>query len=124
MNELFDFPTQSLSIQSGKEIMEQLQTPELGFYYHYKHAPNGTVNNYAYEVIGTALHTEERNYTVIYRPLYKNTFLEGANFCARPLEMWNENVTKEDKTFPRFERITDPAVIAHLEQIKTEMYDK
>jgi hypothetical protein len=24
--------------------------PEPGFYYHYKHDPNGTVNNYAYEV--------------------------------------------------------------------------
>jgi hypothetical protein len=50
--------------------------PEPGFYYHYKHDPNGSVNNYAYEVLGIGHHTEdscrpEDEYLVVYRPLYE-----------------------------------------------------
>lgn len=33
--------------------------PEKGFYYHYKHDPKGEFNNYAYEVVGLGLHTED-----------------------------------------------------------------
>jgi 8-oxo-dGTP pyrophosphatase MutT (NUDIX family) len=32
---------------------------EMGFYYHYKHDPEGPVNNYAYEVISVGFHTED-----------------------------------------------------------------
>lgn len=31
------------------------QVPERGFYYHYKHDPAGSVDNYAYEVLGAAV---------------------------------------------------------------------
>lgn len=96
--------------------------PEKGFYYHYKHDPNGPINNYAYEVIGTGLHTEERSHVVIYKPLYENTFLEDLDYCVRPLPMFIEEVTKDDKTFLRFTRITDPDVIRKLESIKEELY--
>lgn len=32
--------------------------PEQGFYYHYKHNPDGPVGNYAYEVVSIGYHTE------------------------------------------------------------------
>lgn len=35
------------------------KVPEVGFYYHYKHDPTGSVNNYAYEVVGVGFHTED-----------------------------------------------------------------
>ena len=63
--------------------------PEKGFYYHYKHDPEGEVNNYAYEVIGVGIHTEEDcrpedSSMVVYRPLYNaNIFEVGIFFiCA------------------------------------------
>ena len=108
----------------------EIKKPELGFYYHYKHDPSGTINNYAYEVIGTGLHSEgnhgEANINdmlVIYRPLYEAfVYKEGKMFDIRPLEMFMENVTKEGKTFPRFQKITDDKIISELEKIKMEMY--
>jgi hypothetical protein len=104
------------------------QIPEKGFYYHYKHDPSGAINNYAYEVVGVGCHTEkdcrpEDVRMVVYRPLYESfVYKEGKLFDLRPLEMFMESVTKDGKTFPRFRKITDPAVIAELEAIKKEMY--
>lgn len=43
-------------------------------------------------------------------------------FDARPLAMWMGDVTKDDKTFPRFQKITDPELISQLEKIREEMY--
>ena len=34
------------------------QCPEPGYYYHYKHDPNGPLNNYAYYIYGVGHHTE------------------------------------------------------------------
>lgn len=98
--------------------------PSPGFYYHYKHDPNGPLNNYAYEVIGVGHHTEEDIYMVVYRPLYEEArvYKEGKLFDLRPLEMFMENVAKDGKTFSRFEKITDAAVIARLEIMKERMY--
>lgn len=96
---------------------------EKGFYYHYKH-DDKDINNYSYEVLGKALHTEDRGYMVIYRPLYENKFLEGADFCARPYEMFIGDVEKEGHTVPRFVKITDPETIAKLEKIRSEMYSE
>jgi len=36
--------------------------------------------------------------------------------------MFMEEVTRDGKTFPRFKKITDDAVIAQLETIKDKMY--
>lgn len=102
--------------------------PENGFYYHYKHDPNGEVNAYAYEVVGVGHHTEddcrpEDANMVVYRPLYEATVYKmGKLFDLRPLEMWMGNVEKDGKTLPRFSRITDPTVIEKLEEIKRQMY--
>lgn len=104
------------------------KVPEKGFYYHYKHDPDKPVNDYAYEVVGVGVHTEddcrpEDANMVVYRPLYESSvFTAGKFFDLRPLEMWMGDVTKNGQTFPRFQRITDPEVIAKLETIKAEMY--
>jgi hypothetical protein len=102
--------------------------PESGFYYHYKHDPNGSINNYAYEVVGVGCHTEddcrpEDANLVVYRPLYESSvYKAGKLFDIRPLEMFMESVTKEGKTFPRFAKILDQAVVRELSEIKKNMY--
>jgi hypothetical protein len=104
------------------------RVPENGFYYHYKHDPNGSVNNYAYEVVGVGCHTEddcrpEDANMVVYRPLYDSSvYKAGKLFDLRPLEMWMGDVEKDGKKFPRFSRITDIAVLGKLASIRSEMY--
>ena len=110
------------------------QVPEHGFYYHFKHDPNGAVDNCAYEVVGVGFHTEERPrpreaHFVAYRPLYASSPLFVASkalgvscYYNRPLEMWMEEVEREGKKMPRFQRITNPAVVAELKKIRNEMY--
>src|SRR5580700_2994314 len=102
--------------------------PEKGFYYHYKHDPNGSFNNYAYEILGVGYHTEdncrpEDVNMVVYRPLYESSaYKAGKFFDIRPLDMFMENVTKDGKTFPRFKKIIDPAIITKLTAIRDQMY--
>ena len=106
----------------------KLNYPEKGFYYHYKHDPAGTINNYAYEVMGVGHHTEDDcrpmdQYTVVYRPIYEAfVYKNGKMFDIRPLEMFMEDVIKEYKTFPRFQKIIDEKIIAELTKIRDEMY--
>ena len=95
---------------------------ENGFYYHYKHNPNGAINNYSYEVISVGTHTETQEKFVIYRPLYQTETRGGANYWLRPLQMFIEDVTKDGKTFPRFQRITNQDLISKLTKIKDAMY--
>lgn len=102
--------------------------PTPGYYYHYKHDPEGPINNYAYEVMGVGHHTEddcrpEDQYVVVYRPLYEAfVYKNGKMFDIRPLAMFMEEVTKEGKTFPRFAPITDAETIAVLRAFAEEMY--
>jgi len=104
------------------------EIPEKGFYYHYKHDPNGPFNTYAYEVVGVGHHTEEdlpaeQKTMVIYRPLYESfVYKNGKMFDVRPLPMFMESVEKDGGRIPRFEKIEDPALLAKLEQIRDEMY--
>ncbi len=104
------------------------KVPEKGFYYHYKHDKNREVNNYAYEVLGVGHHTEDDcrpidANMVVYRPLYESSvYKAGRLFDLRPLDMFLESVVKDGKTLPRFEKITDPEIIAELEEIKNKMY--
>ena len=104
--------------------------PEKGFYYHYKHDPNGTINNYAYEVMGIGHHTEKEalpddQYMVVYRPLYDAyVYVNGKMFDIRPLKMFTELVVKDGKTFSRFQKITNSDTIKKLEKIRDEMYGK
>jgi hypothetical protein len=99
--------------------------PEEGFYYHYKHDPSGTINNYAYELVGVGCHTEEDENMVIYRPLYPTSIsAAGKLYFLRPLEMWIETVEVKGKTMQRFQKIADDETRAQLEIIKKEMYPK
>ena len=106
------------------------KVPQVGFYYHYKHDPNGPVENYAYEFLSVQFDTEkDAVWKINYRPLYKEAGVYQASLAlgvpctdGRPLEMWMENVEKDDKTVPRFEKITDPVVFAELVKIRDEMY--
>ena len=61
----------------------------LGKYRHFKGGE--------YEVIALAKHSETQEEMVVYRALYG----EGENW-VRPACMWNETVTRDGKTFPRF----------------------
>ena len=105
------------------------EVPGNGFYYHYKHDPDGPVNHYAYEVIGVGHHTEdyatvEDMHMVIYRPLYEDApvYTAGKMFNLRPLRMFMEYITKEGKTFPRFKKIMDEEVTKELARIRARMY--
>jgi hypothetical protein len=104
------------------------KVPEKGFYYHYKYDPSGPINNYAYELIGVGVHTEddcrpEDENMAVYLPIYESrAYKAGKFYDLRPLEMWMGNVEKNGKIFPRFKKITDPNIIAELEKIKGEMY--
>lgn len=103
--------------------------PERGFYYHYKHDPEKSINNYAYEVLNIGHHSEIENLDegalVIYQPIYEaRVFRAGKHWDARPLKMFMETVIKEGKEIKRFTKITDPKIISELEKIKEEMYGK
>jgi hypothetical protein len=100
-----------------------MKFPEKGFYRHYKHNPEKGFNDYVYEVIGIALHSEEKTYMVAYRPVYENSYLAPANFSVRPLDMFLEDVEVNGKTLPRFEHITEQKLIEDLLEIKNKMYE-
>ncbi len=55
-----------------------------------------------YEVIGVAKHSETLAPMVVYRALYGD-----GGLWVRPAEMWNETVTRDGKTQPRFTYIGD-----------------
>lgn len=96
--------------------------PPKGFYVHFKHDPAGVLNNYTYEVVGIGRNTEEKTFSVLYRPLYENDWLPPADLQSRPLEMFMEEVERAGKRMPRFTRITDLAKIAELEEARDRMY--
>ena len=100
-----------------------MEIPEKGYYVHYKHAPEGEKYNYMYEVVGIARHTEDKTFTVLYRPLYKNDWFEPANFQARPLDIFIENVNLHGVETPRFKRVTDPELIQELDAARSLMYE-
>lgn len=55
-----------------------------------------------YQVLGTARHSESGEELVVYRALYG----EGG-LWVRPVSMWNEDVTRDGRTFPRFTYLGD-----------------
>ncbi len=95
-----------------------MQIPENGFYYHYKHDEAKGFNDHAYEVFGIARHTEEKGFLVLYKPLYENDWFIPANYQARPLDMFNEDVIIDGKSVPRFTKITDLELIEKLKLVK------
>ncbi|MBO5745803.1 MAG: DUF1653 domain-containing protein [Clostridia bacterium] len=65
---------------------------KLGKYRHFK--------GNEYEVIGIAQHSETLEPMVIYKALYGD-----GGLWVRPAEMWNEEITRDGKTFKRFQYI-------------------
>lgn len=55
-----------------------------------------------YEVIAIARHSEDESPVVVYRALYG----EGG-IWVRPAAMWNETVTRDGRTYRRFERMPE-----------------
>ena len=103
--------------------------PEPGYYYHFKHDPDGPINNYAYYIYGVGHQTEddcraEDAFMQVYRPLYEASYAyrNGGLFDLRPLHMFFEPAEWKGKKVSRFTRILDPEVIAKLEAIKARMY--
>ena len=116
-------------VKNIKNVMghNNMQKPEKGFYYHYKHDENGSINNYAYEVLNIAHHTEidslEESAMVVYMPLYQSSvYKAGKHWDARPFSMFMEKVLKDGVELDRFTKITDPKTIEELEKIRDVMY--
>lgn len=65
-----------------------------GLYRHFK--------GNEYEVLYIAKYSETLEPMVVYKALYGD-----GGVWVRPAEMWNETVTREGKTFKRFEYIGD-----------------
>ena len=66
-----------------------METVKPGRYRHFK--------GMEYEVVGIARHSETLEEMVVYRALYGD-----GGLWVRPAAMWNETVTRDGKTFPRF----------------------
>ncbi len=79
----------------GHLVSLPMGAPEVGEQFrHYK--------GDAYEVVVLALHSNDEEWMVVYKPLYENP---DADFFTRPLREWFETVEWEGKTLSRFEKI-------------------
>lgn len=67
---------------------------KIGKYRHFK--------GNEYEVLYIATHSETMEKMVVYRALYGER-----GVWVRPLSMWNEEITRDGKTFKRFEYIDE-----------------
>ena len=67
---------------------------KIGKYRHFK--------GNEYEVLYIATHSETLEKMVVYRALYGKR-----GVWVRPLSMWNEEITRDGKTFKRFEYIDE-----------------
>jgi len=111
------------------DVQPPKNRPEPGYYYHYKHDPNGPLNNYAYYIYGVGHHTEDDCRTddafmQVYRPLYEGAYAyrNGGMFDLRPLYMFYKPAVVNGIEVRRFTRITDSEVIGCLQVIKERMY--
>ena len=100
-----------------------------GYYYHYKHDPNGSTNNYAYFILGAGMHTEKdakphEQFKLNYLPLYETAtvYRMGKLIDNRPLAMAMEMVKLNGILVPRFSRIIDESIIKELRLIRNAMY--
>ncbi|MEI6316841.1 MAG: DUF1653 domain-containing protein [bacterium] len=99
-----------------------MHIPEKGFYYHFKHNPDISISDHAYEIIGVSKNTEDESASVVYRPLYTNDWYKDFDFSNRPLSMFIDKKELNGEMIPRFQKITDPEIIAKLAEIRNVMY--
>ncbi len=84
-----------------------IQTIPLGRYRHFK--------GNEYEVIGIARHSEDEEAMVVYKALYGN-----GGLWVRPADMWNEQVTRDGKTYRRFYRLDRIERVEYYERLFDE----
>ncbi len=82
------------------------------------------LHNYLYEVVGLARNTEDKTFSVLYRPLYENDWFAPTSFQSRPLYIFFETVEREGGRVPRFSLVTDPVLVNELTAVRNEMYPK
>ena len=88
---------------------------------HNKHDPSKGETDYTYYVVGDAFNTETQILEVVYEPLYDAPY----DRFVRAKELWEgegAQVEKEGIKVPRFEKITDPALLSRLTLIHKEKY--
>jgi hypothetical protein len=103
--------------------------PEPGFYYNYKHDPEGPINAHAYEVLGPGYYAGDDPHfkgriMVVYRPLYKDAFVykNGRGFDMKLLNEFLNMVPRNGTHIARYEKIIDEKAVAVLTRIRNEMY--
>ena len=74
---------------------EAVQSIRPGRYRHFK--------GREYEVICIARHSEDESPLVVYRKLY-----DDLSLWVRPVDMWNEEVVRDGRTYTRFVRMDEP----------------
>jgi hypothetical protein len=86
------------------DISPPKNLPEPGYYYHFKHDPDGPLHNYAYYIYGVGHHTEddcrtEDAFMQVYRPLYEEpcAYRNGGLFDLRPLHMFLNRPSGREK---------------------------
>lgn len=122
-----------MATKKRRKFVGPKKYPKPGFYYHYKHDPDGPFDNYAYHVVGVGCHTEDDclpidRFHVEYRPLYESAavYQAGKGFFldSRPLSMFLEKVHINGKWVPRFTLIEDPKLVAKLKKKHDQMYER
>jgi hypothetical protein len=80
------------------------ELPEPGYYYHFKHDPDGPLNNYAYYIYGAGHHTEGDCRTEDAFMKYTGHYMwrayayrNGGLFDLRPLHMFFEPAEWKEK---------------------------
>ncbi len=80
----------------GNKVVPGVIYPKVGeIYKHYK--------GDTYEVVALALHSNNDEWMVVYKPLYENL---DADMFTRPFREWEQKVNWEGNTVERFARVT------------------
>jgi hypothetical protein len=95
--------------------------PKAGqFYYHFKHQDSEGLMHYLFQIIGTAIHSEDKKVFVVYKSFDPNSYAakNGLDYIVRPIEMFIENVEKPEINYfgPRFRLVEDVEVVRRLEK--------
>lgn len=95
------------------------------FYYHFKRNPDMGVEHGAYYCLGLGMNTEDRSeHYVVLKPLYycdpRKEDEGGISYQVRPIDYFITPIDREYYAGPRFQYISDPAVINQLRE--TELF--
>ena len=106
---MHEYGREEEGIHLGEYIIYKSQIGKVEYLPTYEEAvasiPPGRYRHFKgreYEVIAVARHSETEEALVVYRALYGDY-----GVWVRPASMWNEEVTRNGKTFRRFERVEE-----------------